>query len=163
MPYEVCISEGGREARLPALEEVEADWLAKKIQSILPDHLIEIAHDGIREVLATPKPAAKDPLLQHCAVETKSIPQHFANCCIIVVGNNHCWGKAPTLEEALKFAGKPKAYIAFIATNDTTVSEFDGALQWKTGFAPREIARKGVPRKEDTKDDSQGRHSNLRP
>ena len=74
-------------------------------------------------------------------------PQHFADCCIIVIGDNHCWGKGATLQEAKKNASNPKKWIAFIGKNDTTISEFDGSLGWKTGFAPREIARHGIPEK----------------
>jgi len=63
-----------------------------------------------------------------------------------VVGNNHCWGKGDTLEEALKYASRPAKYVAYIAKPDTTVSEFDGSLTWTRGFAPKLIASRGVKR-----------------
>src|SRR5690348_3496232 len=95
----------------------------------------------------TPKPGAAEhgPLVENHLVQSRfdDSPQHFADCCIIVIGNNHCWGKGDTLSEALRNASRPSKYIAYIGKNDTTVSEMDGALTWSKGFAPREIDRKG--------------------
>jgi len=72
------------------------------------------------------------------------VSEHFADCCIIVLGNNHHWGKAATLSAALALAKKPKAWVAYIAKLETTVSEVDGALSWARGFAPRKIASQGM-------------------
>lgn len=49
---------------------------------------------------------------------------------IIVVGVNNCWGRAETLSQALKNANKPKHYAAFLCSNETTVSDLDGSLQY---------------------------------
>jgi hypothetical protein len=63
---------------------------------------------------------------------------------VIVVGNNHCWGKGDTLEEAIKNASRPTGYVAYVAKPDTTVSEMDGSLTWTRGFQPKLVASRGV-------------------
>jgi len=63
---------------------------------------------------------------------------------VIVVGDNHCWGRAPLLEEAVKNASRPRRYVAYLCHPDTTVSEFDGALTWNKGCEPKLISRKGL-------------------
>lgn len=75
---------------------------------------------------------------------TTPTTERFADTVIIVIGNNHCWGKGATLEEARRNASRPAKYVAYIAAADTRVSEFDGALTWTRGHAPRLIAFKGV-------------------
>lgn len=63
---------------------------------------------------------------------------------IIVVGDNHCWGRGQTLDEALRRASKPKAYLAYICQPGSPVSELDGGISWYPGFKPKLIASKGV-------------------
>ena len=87
----------------------------------------------------------REPLLAYAAATLDDGEQHFADCEIIVIGDNHCWGKGEALDEAKRNASSPKRWIAFIAKKGTEVSEFDGSLIWQTGFAPREIARHGIP------------------
>lgn len=57
------------------------------------------------------------------------------------------WGKAPTLDEALRNAHNPKKYLVLLVHKDTTVDPVDGRLEYPLPFQPREIFRKGVPRK----------------
>lgn len=49
---------------------------------------------------------------------------------VIVVGTNHCWGRAETLSQALKNAFKPKYYVAWMCSDETTVTDIDGSLQY---------------------------------
>ena len=70
--------------------------------------------------------------------------EQFADAVIIAIGNNHCWGKGNTLEDALKNASRPQKWVAYICHADTTVSEMDGSLTWTRGHAPRVIASRGV-------------------
>jgi hypothetical protein len=62
---------------------------------------------------------------------------------IIVFGDNHNWGKGDTLEQALKLAGKPRNYIAYVAHPDTVVDGM-GGMSYPEGQAPKNIIRKGV-------------------
>ena len=76
-------------------------------------------------------------------------PELLSDLIVIVVGNNHCWGKGDTLDEALRNASRPTGYVAYVAKPDTTVSEFDGSLCWTRGFAPKLIMAKGVKKASD--------------
>lgn len=76
--------------------------------------------------------------------DDESFPEAFEDVCVIVVGDNNCWGKAETLNEAKKLASNPRKWVAYVAKTDTTVSEVDGSLTWTRGFAPRKIASCGV-------------------
>lgn len=49
---------------------------------------------------------------------------------IIVVGVNNCWGRAETLSQALKNASKPKHYVAWMCSEETTVNATDGSLEY---------------------------------
>lgn len=92
----------------------------------------------------------KHPYVSWSPQEKGDEPQHFADCVVIVIGNNNSWGKGATLNEARKLARNPTKWLAFIAHKDTTVSEFDAHLTWQPGFAPRLIASQGI-KPEDAK------------
>ncbi len=49
---------------------------------------------------------------------------------VIVLGDNHSWGRADTLTQAFKNAYSPKHYVAFLCSDETEVSGFDGALSY---------------------------------
>lgn len=69
---------------------------------------------------------------------------------IIVVGGNNCWGKGDTFTEALKLANRPKAYVAYLTTDTTGVSDFNGALVYgKDDAKPALIDYRGVPKPEE--------------
>lgn len=90
----------------------------------------------------------RDPNLAMPAfAEDRETPEALADLTILVIGNNGCWGRADTLEEAFANASRPKAYIAYICHKSVRVSEFDGSLTWNRGFAPRVISRKGTKKK----------------
>ena len=65
---------------------------------------------------------------------------------VIVIGDNHSWGRADLLNEALKNAYKPKHYVAYLCSDDTTVSGFDGSLTYPTDQKPIKIDEK-LPKK----------------
>lgn len=86
------------------------------------------------------EPAAEPHLLEY--PEQDYAKEKFSDSEIIVVGSNHCWGRAELLEEAIKNASRPQYYVAYIAKRGTGVSEFDGALTFDKGSAPRVIAKR---------------------
>lgn len=71
--------------------------------------------------------------------DNEQVTEQLSDLIIIVIGDNHCWGKGDTLTEAHKNASRPRQYVAYIAKPDTQVSEFDGALTWNRGFKPKVI------------------------
>lgn len=70
--------------------------------------------------------------------------ERFAGTKIIVIGDNRCWGRGDTLNEAKRNASNPRKWTAYIVTDDTTVSEFDASFTWTRGEAPRLIAYHGT-------------------
>jgi hypothetical protein len=74
----------------------------------------------------------------------ESLVAFFATLKILVVGDNHCWGKADTLEEALSLAWRPKRWVAYLVHPETSVHEVDGSLMCPKGYAPRKIFSRGV-------------------
>lgn len=81
---------------------------------------------------------------QRSLVDQDAVMEAFDGLVVIVIGDNHCWGIAETLNEALANASKPAKYTAWLAKQGTTVSEFDGSLSWDKGYAPKLIGWKGV-------------------
>jgi hypothetical protein len=61
------------------------------------------------------------------------------------------WGKGLTLDEALINSHKPKKYLALLVHKDTTVDPVDGRLWYPLPFVPRELFRRGVPKKKEVK------------
>ena len=76
--------------------------------------------------------------------QEQQTPEVLADLVVIVVGNNHAWGKGATLDEALANASRPQKWVAYVAKPDTQVSELDAAFTWTRGFRPKLIASKGV-------------------
>ena len=67
---------------------------------------------------------------------------------VFVIGPN-VWGKGDTIDEAVKNAGKPKQWVAYIAHNDTKVDPIDGGMSFPSGerpgqYQPKRIHGKGV-------------------
>lgn len=92
-----------------------------------------------------PETKERDPNLMEACIASQNSPlEAFTDLCIIVIGNNQCWGKGATLNEARKNASSPTKYIAWLCHKDTTVSGIDAALSWTTGFAPRLVEIRGV-------------------
>jgi hypothetical protein len=58
---------------------------------------------------------------------------------ILVIGDR-VWGKGDTLREALKKAGNPRRYIAYLC-EETTKVDPDGCICFPTGMRPREFHR----------------------
>jgi hypothetical protein len=126
--FEICIGISAKETRLPELGASGASKLAGLLAAVYPDALVEIAHDGLRE-----------------SVEAK---EALADLVVIVVGNNHQWAKAATLDEAVRNAGNPKKWVAYVAKPDTQVSEVDAGFSWTRGWKPKLITSKGITKAE---------------
>jgi hypothetical protein len=60
---------------------------------------------------------------------------------VIVIGNNHCWGKGSTVSEARKLASRPAKYSAYLCHPDTRVCEISGGLFYPKGEAPILVER----------------------
>jgi hypothetical protein len=70
---------------------------------------------------------------------------------ILVVSASYpgTWGRAKTLEEAIKIAEKPRYYHAFVVADDTIVTGI-GNFQFPAGCPPHEIFSK-LPKKKKAK------------
>jgi hypothetical protein len=60
---------------------------------------------------------------------------------MIAIGDNRCWGKGDTIEEALKNAQRPRHYVLYVVHPDTVVDGM-GWLQFPMGEDPKRVMTK---------------------
>jgi hypothetical protein len=67
----------------------------------------------------------------------------------IAVGNDHCWGRATTADNAarnMRRNGKPTEYVIYRCTKWTTVNDM-GGLSYPAGIEPVEVKKVSSKRK----------------
>jgi hypothetical protein len=67
---------------------------------------------------------------------------------ILVIGDR-VWGRAKTLKEALKNAGKPRQYIAYLCTEGTALNSMGNITYPNEKQAPIEFHRVGIKEEKD--------------
>lgn len=76
-----------------------------------------------------------------------NITLNIVNPKIIVVGDNFCWGKGDTVEEARRNADNPRKYLVYVVHPDSTVNGM-GGIEYPAGSKPWLIERHGMPQPE---------------